>query len=234
MVTRLGIRSRVRPNAEQITECIEDVLKTLELEGTKNVEEENTVGNLGDGAEEKEGFLDNILKKIINVNFDGAAVMSGHKTGVRARLEEKILALIFTHCVVHRLELSVLDSIKCDQYLNEFSELVNNIFQCYYYSPARRSEFMYLANVLGEVAKKFGCLKNVRWLASRQRALSSFHANYKILVKNIGSKSYESSESGKKASGYVAQLKNPRFLFYLIFFLDKVTTLSNLSLQLLT
>ena len=49
----LGIRSPVRPNAEQITECLEDVLKTLELEGTKNVEEENTVGNLGDGAEEK-------------------------------------------------------------------------------------------------------------------------------------------------------------------------------------
>ena len=71
----LGIRSPVRPNAEQITECIEDVLKTLELEGTKNVEEENTVGNLGDGVAEKEGFLDNILKKIINVNFDGAAVV---------------------------------------------------------------------------------------------------------------------------------------------------------------
>ena len=46
------------------------------------------------------------------------------------------------------------------------------------------------------------------------------------------SKSYESSESGKKASGYVAQLKNLRFLFYLNFFLDMVTTLSNLSLQL--
>ena len=44
--------------------------------------------------------------------------------------------------------------------------------------------------------------------------------------------SYESSESGEKASGYVAQLKNPRFLFYLNFFLDMVTTLSNLSLQL--
>ena len=37
---------------------------------------------------------------------------------------------------------------------------------------------------------------------------------------------------GKKAPGYVAQLKNPRFLFYLNFFLDMVTTLSNLSLQL--
>ena len=37
---------------------------------------------------------------------------------------------------------------------------------------------------------------------------------------------------GKKASGYVAQLKNPRFLFYLNFFLDMVTTISNLSLQL--
>ena len=156
----------------------------------------------------------------------------GIKLEVRARLEEKILALMFTHCVAHRLELSVLDSIKCDQYLNEFSELVNNIFQYYYYSPARRSEFMYLANVLGEVAKKLCCLKNVRWLASRKRALSSLHTNYKILVKNMESKSYESSESGKKASGYVAQLKNPRFLFYLNFFLDMVMTLSNLSLQL--
>ena len=44
-----------RPNfsVSEIVECIE-VLKTLELKGTKNVEEEKTDGNSGNGAEEKD------------------------------------------------------------------------------------------------------------------------------------------------------------------------------------
>lgn len=43
-----------------------------------------------------------------------ASVMSGHVTGVQARLKTKALGLLHTHCVADLLELMVLDAIKFD------------------------------------------------------------------------------------------------------------------------
>ena len=66
--------------------------------------------------------------------------MSGHVNGVQARIKQKQPAVVYTHCIAHRLELAVLDSIKCDNCLKEFDEEINNIFQFYFYSSARRRE----------------------------------------------------------------------------------------------
>ena len=42
--------------------------------------------------------LENIYKKL-NVNFDGARVMSGRKCGVQKRLKDIQPGLVYTHCV---------------------------------------------------------------------------------------------------------------------------------------
>ena len=75
----------------------------------------------------------------------------------------------------------------------------------------RRREFSELAEVLDEAVKEFGCLKDVRWLALRMRAGTALRFNYKVLVKDLESKSYECNEDGNKAAGYLVQLKYPRF-----------------------
>ena len=67
-----------------------------------------------------EEYLKNIYKKLLNGNFDGASVMSGYKSGVQTRLKVNQPGLIYTHCTAHRLELSMLDSIKFDKYLKIF------------------------------------------------------------------------------------------------------------------
>ena len=157
--------------------------------------------------------------------------MSGHVSGVRTRMVEKQPGLVFTHCVAHRLELAVVDAIKSEEYLQEFSDLINGIFQFYYYSAVRRREFKELAEVLEEEIKQFGCLKSVRWLASRFRALSVIEKNYKVLIYDLESKSYEKTETGTKALGYLKKLKDPKFLFYLHFFMDFVIILRQLSLE---
>ena len=56
----------------------------------------------------------------MNVNFDGASVMLGNNSGVQGRKKAKQEGLVYTHCVVHGIELAVLDSIKSDPYLQEF------------------------------------------------------------------------------------------------------------------
>ena len=59
-----------------------------------------------------EEFILEFYKKLININLDGASVMSGNRSGVQKRLKDIVAGLIYTHCVAHRLELTMLDALK--------------------------------------------------------------------------------------------------------------------------
>ena len=48
--------------------------------------------------------------------------------------------MVYTHCTAHRLELSMLDSIKFDNYLTTFNQNINNTFKFYYKSGTHRNE----------------------------------------------------------------------------------------------
>lgn len=76
-------------------------------------------------------------KKVVCANFDGAAVMMGAKTDVAGRLKQKIPHIITIHCVAHKLELAVLDSVKGCEYLVKFEDILKTIFKMYYYSPKK-------------------------------------------------------------------------------------------------
>ena len=67
--------------------------------------------------------IDNELlkEKLVGCTFDGASVMMARSGGVPQQLQAKIgRPIIVTHCVVHRLELAVLDAVKPSSYLNRF------------------------------------------------------------------------------------------------------------------
>ena len=156
--------------------------------------------------------------------------MSGHLSGVQKRFKDLQAGLIYTHCVAHRLELAVLDAIKFDdKYLELFDFTINGIFKFYYYSAVRRKELKTIGDLLDEEFKQLGLLKNIRWLASRSRALSILETNYRVLVSDLEQKSYGSDETAKKALGYLEFIKKPKFLFYLHFFQDLVAILKDLS-----
>ncbi len=158
--------------------------------------------------------------------------MSGHKTGVQKRLKDIQPGLVYTHCVAHRLELAMLDALKLkDNYLRCFDENINGIFKFYYYSPIRRKQLKDMADEMKLEFKQFGLLKNVRWLASRSRALSILENNYIAMIYDLESKSYGKVETASKARGFLAFLKKPEFLFYLHFFQDFVKSLTELSLK---
>ena len=153
-------------------------------------------------------------------------MISGYKSGVQKRFKDNQAALIYTHCVAHRLELAVLDAIKFDDdYLELFDSTIKGIFKFYYYSTVRRKELRAIGELLHEEFKQLGLMKNIRWLASRSRALSILDTNYKVLVYDLESKSYGTNETASKARGYVEFIRQPQFLFYLHFFQDIVSIL---------
>lgn len=50
--------------------------------------------------------------KIVSLATEGAAVMTGKKTGVGVQLQSKVSPFMLqTHCIAHRLNLAVTDSI---------------------------------------------------------------------------------------------------------------------------
>ena len=190
-----------------------------------------TVKSLNNTKLNEEEYVDHVLNRLVNVNFDGAAVMSGHLTGVQARLKEMKEGLIYTHCVAHALELAVLDAIKFDStYLETFNDNLNGIFKFYYNSAVRRQELKQIGDMFAKEFKKFGLLKKIRWIASRERALKLIETNYEIGY-DMEQKSYGTSETAKKALGYAQFMKNPKFLFYLHFLQDLVGTLKPISLK---
>ncbi len=67
-------------------------------------------------------------KKVVSVQIcsDGVAVMS-EKTGVAGRLKQRITHIVIIHCVAHKLELAMLDSVK--RYLVKFEDTLKTIFK---------------------------------------------------------------------------------------------------------
>ncbi len=66
-------------------------------------------------------------KKVVSVQiFDGVAVMN-EKTGVAGRLKQRIPHVIIIHCVAHKLELVMLDSVK--RYLVKLDDTLKTIFK---------------------------------------------------------------------------------------------------------
>ena len=115
--------------------------------------------------------------------------------------------------------MAVRDSIKFDNILDRFDEIIN-IFKFYYYSSLRRENLNDLALLSGENFKQFELLKNIL-----------LKHNYEILVCDLESNSYGNSKTAKKAFGYVDFIKTPRFVFHFTFLQDVVDKLRPLSLE---
>ena len=67
-------------------------------------------------------------------------------------------------------------------------------------SPIRRKELKDMASEIEVEFKQFGLLKNIRWLASRSRALQISEHNYLAIVYDLKSKSYGTDETANKAT----------------------------------
>ena len=96
---------------------------------------------------------------------------------------------------MHKLELAVLDLIKCDNYLQDLDMDIKNIFQLYFYSPPEEEK---CTKLLKDEFRQFGRLKNIRSITSRHRALNLLKNDFKVLVYESKSKSYENGKCQRR------------------------------------
>ena len=169
---------------------------------------------------------------IVCRNFDGAAVMMGARNGVKAKLVRDYPCAVVIHCVAHKLELGILDAVKAVPYLAEFEASIKEIFKMYWYSPKRQRELKQVASTLDEELKSFSDIKQVRWVASKERALkailqnlSSLAAHQEHMVVGAGN----SSEEKSRARGILDTILSLRFIFWIHMMLDFLAIVTKVS-----
>ncbi|XP_070535062.1 zinc finger protein 862-like [Ptychodera flava] len=161
--------------------------------------------------------------KLVGVNFDGASVMMGQKSGVAKKITDIVPEAVVLHCVAHKLELAALDANKSAKYMVKFEDTIKGIFGFYHYSPKRRRELYEICAVLEEFGAHFSNVKQVRWLASKERAIKAIKQNLPAVAMHL------QHSSDARAHGYYKEITSVMFLKHLYFMLDYLPLLATLS-----
>ncbi|XP_077862484.1 zinc finger protein 862-like, partial [Saccoglossus kowalevskii] len=155
----------------------------------------------------------------------------GKKTGVVTKIKDVVPSSISIHCVAHKLELAILDACKTVKQISDFEATLKGIFHFYHYSPKRRRELKEIANIFETDLAHFSSVKQVRWLASKERAVKSLAVNIVTVVKHL-EHNYTAgnrADDANRAMGYLKAIRSSSFLKMLYFLLDFLPIIANLS-----
>ena len=170
-------------NVEQVVICIRWVSEKFEVQ-------EEFVGLYkvpSTGAEIiyaaiTDGLLLNLaISKVRGQCYDGAATMSGAKSGVVARLYAAEPRAIFTHCYGHSLNLACGDTIKRCKLMQDALDTTHEITKLIKKSPARDAIFKRLNEEMGSDSPGIRVLCPTRWTV-RAEALKSILDNFNVLL----------------------------------------------------
>ncbi|UYV63152.1 hypothetical protein LAZ67_2003299 [Cordylochernes scorpioides] len=195
----------------------------LQCQDSENIEKEllNTLY--------KHGLNEEYLKENwIAIATDGASVMVGRHSGVVTRLKQKFPKLFAWHCLNHRLELSVGDTIKEVRGINHFKAFMDKLYSLYSQSPKNCRALEEACHELGTRFAKVGRILGVRWISSSFRTIKTVWESYESLHHHFKSSTYLDSTY----QGLLRRLESPEFILDLGLMYDTLQEMSMLSLEL--
>lgn len=215
--------------------CEDPIFIFLDLVELSNQTAENIVQQLIKCLHHA-GFNDQYLRENwVSFVSDGASVLLGKKNGVAKRLKD-LYPLIFSwHCLNHRLELAVHDSIKDIGALNHFKSFIDSLYVLYNASPKNQNELRNVCNELDILFLKLGRVLDVRWVASSWRAINVVWKTFPALYNHFCNAANDSTKDSKTRNKYLGlkkRLASPEFLSDLGLMCDCLQELSTLSNQL--
>ena len=170
------------------------------------------------------------IAQVSGFGSDGAAVMTGRRTGVGVRLQQVNPRIIHVWCAAHRVALVSYWAAKGVPYLQKVQETLVNIYNFYEYSTPRYNKIRELKNALGEQVKKFKKPTQVRWL-SLQHSIDAVHSSWSALVLGLEHEVANDSTSlgGNKAKGILKEIKSFKFIATICLLKDFLEILGKLS-----
>ena len=161
---------------------------------------------------ELQSVIGNSLEKLIAQTYDGAANLSGSRSGVQTRVKEQYPFAHFIHCYAHKLNLVVQKSCSQNKSVRVFFNNLSGI-PTYFSNSSQRMA------VLDEVAhRRIPRSSATRW-NFKSRIVQTVYELHDPLLECCSILECSLSEStGNGASGIKRMLNDPEFLFWLNFF----------------
>ena len=123
----------------------------LEGQGTEQVYA-SLLKSLHDG-----GFDNEYLRKnLIAFYSDGASVMLGRNSGVGTRLKNDYPDIILWHCLNHRLQLILDDSVNDTKQVKHFKTFMDKIYTIFHQSNKNQIQLFKISGMLGQQILKIG------------------------------------------------------------------------------
>ncbi|XP_075040070.1 E3 SUMO-protein ligase KIAA1586-like [Mixophyes fleayi] len=166
-------------------------------------------------------YLQKLQKNLIGFCSDGASVMLGRKSGVSTRITKDFPNIIIWHCLNHRLQLVLDDSIKEIKQVNHFKIFLDKIYTIFHQSNKNQIELTKISEQLGIEIIKIGRILGPRWAACSLRSTLAVWRAYPAL--------HHYFSSNAKYLGMATRLKNIFFLTYLALMIDILHEISLLS-----
>ena len=133
------------------------------------------------------------MSKCVSLATDGASVMTGHKSGVGVQIKSKFSPFIsLTHCVAHRLNLAVTDSIKEIDALKNFSDKFASLYNFMVSSGNRVYTLKKMQELLEEPEITIKEPHSIRWLGLK-RAVEAVYESYESLLATLSKMASENS-----------------------------------------
>ncbi|XP_029342172.1 E3 SUMO-protein ligase KIAA1586-like [Acyrthosiphon pisum] len=142
---------------------------------------------------------------------------------------------IFWHCMNHRLELAVNDSVKDVTATNHYKAFLDSLYALYNRSPKNQNELKTICTELDMIFLKVGRVLDVRWVASSYRAVQAIWKIFPALYNHLYNASNDPTKDKKTQSKYTGlykKLGSPQFVLDLALMCDILKELSYLSNQL--
>ena len=107
--------------------------------------------------------------------------MLGRSSCVGVRLRKDFPNIIIWHCLNHRLQLVLDDSVKEIKQVNHFQIFMDTIYAIFHHSNKNQMRLYNLPEQLGQGILKIGRVLGPRWDACSLRAAQSVWRNYHVL-----------------------------------------------------
>uniref|UniRef100_UPI003AAB9DCF E3 SUMO-protein ligase KIAA1586-like n=1 Tax=Centroberyx gerrardi TaxID=166262 RepID=UPI003AAB9DCF len=160
---------------------------------------------------------------------------SPEKNGVIAKLKGDFPNVKSIHCLAHRLELAVHDSLKSVSGCNHFEMFISKLYSLFHQSHKTARLLQEAANDLNIEILKIGQVFTIRWVASSFNTVRAVWKSFSALAKHFKTESGDQSHSDsvrKKYTGLLKYLTNASFLCDLACMKDVLRELQSLSLKL--
>lgn len=180
------------------------------------------------------GLDDDFLgKNLICIATYGAAVLTGRVGGLVTKLKQDFPKVQSIHCLAHRLELAVKDSLKEEAGCNQFEFFISKLYALYNQSSKNARYIQEAATGLNMQILKIGQIFTIRWVASSFRTVKAVWNDYPALAHQFRTAMEDTSLCDTETQrGLHKLLTSTGFLADLACMKDVLRELQNLSLKL--